>query len=212
MSHPVDAGVTLDAPNQKVVGRGDDWVELMLSRDTVTEETMDAEALAPFLAPDRFIQSDRPEIRAVADSIASASGATGAGLAAEMAHWVNGYITGKNFTQGFASALEVYQTRAGDCTEHSVLLTALLRAAGIPARPAVGLVYFQGQFIGHMWAEAYIDHWRTFDALDPETAPVRIRISTSEGGEAVDQHALLEAYSVVGGMRARVVGYHEQTP
>jgi len=209
LPHPVDAHVELDGPNQRVVERGDDWVDLLVSRDTVSRETMDKDALEPFLRPDRFIQSDHPEIRAVADSIREASGKEGAALASEMAKWVHGYITGKNFEQGFASALEVYRTRTGDCTEHSVLLTALLRAVGIPARPAVGLAYFNGQFIGHMWAEAYVDYWRTFDALDLEGNPVRVRIATSENGEAVDQRALLQAYSVVGGMHAKVVDFHE---
>jgi hypothetical protein len=210
MSHPIGGDMDFDGPNQRELRRGEDWVELLVSRETVTKESMDAGALSPFLEPDRFIQSDHPEIRATADSIRAAHGGGSAGLAAEMARWVNEYITGKDFTQGFASALEVYRTRSGDCTEHSVLLTALLRSAGIPARPVVGLAYYDGQLIGHMWAEAYVDHWRTFDALDLETAPVRVRISTSEDGEAVDQRALLEAYSVVGGMHARVVGYSRE--
>ena len=100
-------------------------------------------------------------------------------LARELASWVGGYISNKNYGQGFASALEVMDTRAGDCTEHSVLLTALLRAAGISARPAVGVVYHEGSFLGHMWTEVYVDYWRTLDALDPDTLPIRIRVAAS---------------------------------
>ena len=54
----------------------------------------------------------------------------------------------------------------GDCTEHAVLLAAMLRAAEIPSRVAVGLVYVDSlsAFGGHMWTEAYLDgHWIPLD-------------------------------------------------
>ncbi len=44
------------------------------------------------------------------------------------------------------SALEVLEQRAGDCNEHTVLFTALARAAGIPCRVATGLAWSTGQF------------------------------------------------------------------
>lgn len=53
------------------------------------------------------------------------------------------HITTKDLTTAFASASEVARTRAGDCTEHAVLLAALLRCRGIPARVCHGLVYVE---------------------------------------------------------------------
>lgn len=205
MPKPVDTIEPLDGPNQKEIARGEHWIELRVTRDDLGEPAeIDREV---FLAPDRYIQSEHPRIVAIADSIRGASGKSGLALAREIARWVNGYITQKNYGQGFASALEVCETRSGDCTEHSMLLTAVLRAAGIPARPVVGLAYAEGQFVGHMWAEAYIDGaWHTLDALDLDLDPIRIRVSASEG-EAVDHRALMEAYAVVGGMRVEVVGH-----
>ena len=47
----------------------------------------------------------------------------------------------RTFSQAFATAAEVAQSREGDCTEHAVLLAALARACGIPSRVAIGLVY-----------------------------------------------------------------------
>jgi hypothetical protein len=198
-----------DGPNQTVVGRGRDHIDLRLSRETINRETMtDARAGdGLFLEPDKYIQSEHPAIVAVADSVRRATGAGGWELARALAAWVNGHITGKNFGQGFASAVEVLQTRAGDCTEHSVLLTALLRSAGIPARPAVGLAYTDGQFVGHMWTEAHVDYWRTLDALDLDADPVRIRVSAAEDDRAIDEKDLVRAYSVVGGMRVSVLDY-----
>lgn len=205
--HPLAADREFDGPNQKVVRRGDDWVEVELSRETLNRMRESDDALATWLEPGKYIQSDHERVRAVADSVAVASGATGWELARALAAWVNGYMTRKGFEQGFASALESLETRSGDCTEHSVLLTALLRAAGIPARPAVGLAYANGAFIGHMWTEAYVDHWRTLDALDLSTDPIRVRVTAAQTSEAVDERGLVQAYAVVGGMHARVTSF-----
>jgi len=62
------------------------------------------------------------------------------------------------------SAIEVLRTRVGDCNEHATLLTALLRASGIPAKLSIGLTYSRGQFFYHAWTEAYIGEWISMDA------------------------------------------------
>jgi transglutaminase-like putative cysteine protease len=62
------------------------------------------------------------------------------------------------------NALDVLRTRAGDCNEHATLLTALLRASGIPARLSVGLVYSRNKFFYHAWTEAYVGEWISMDA------------------------------------------------
>lgn len=62
------------------------------------------------------------------------------------------------------SAIEVLRTRIGDCNEHATLLTALLRASGIPAKLSIGLTYSRGQFFYHAWTEAYVGEWISMDA------------------------------------------------
>jgi hypothetical protein len=52
----------------------------------------------------------------------------------------------------------------GDCNEHATLLTALLRAVGIPARLCIGLVYSRDKFYYHAWTEAYLGDWISMDA------------------------------------------------
>lgn len=195
-------------PNQNVLSRGEDWVEILVSRETITRTRLSRDQQDVFLRPDRFIQSEHPSIQTVVDSIRTETNAEDWELAHALAVWVNRHIKNKNFEKGFASALEVLDTESGDCTEHAVLLTALLRAAGIPARPAVGLAYANGSFVGHMWTEAYVDHWRMLDAIDLSNDPIRIRISTSEDGRAVNEKELVRAYDVVGGMRVDVTDCH----
>jgi transglutaminase-like putative cysteine protease len=88
-------------------------------------------------------------------------------LACELERHVKGVVELKNYTTAMATAAEVARTREGDCTEHAMLLAALCRAREIPARVAIGLVYYppvQG-FAYHMWTEVWIeDRWVPLDA------------------------------------------------
>ena len=193
----------LEGPNQSVVSSSGSTLNLLVSRDVVNDQTISDGERETYLSPGRFIQSDHPEIRAIADSIA-AGGGTGMDLAVELAEWVSWYIVEKTFSQGFGSALDALYSREGDCTEHSVLLASVLRASGFPARVASGLAYSNGQLVGHMWTEVYVDRWVTLDALDLSTAPIRIRLSVSRNQRALGETDTANAYSLVAGMKASV--------
>jgi transglutaminase-like putative cysteine protease len=85
-------------------------------------------------------------------------------------------ITDKTSARGFDLASRVAASRSGDCTEHAVLLAALARSLGRPARVALGTVLIEedGGFaaFGHAWAELHdAAGWRVLDAaLDPDGA------------------------------------------
>jgi transglutaminase-like putative cysteine protease len=72
---------------------------------------------------------------------------------------------------GISPASQVCRDLTGDCRQHGMLLAALCRAAGIPARTAVGLVYVddpgRGPILGfHMWTEVWIKgQWLMLDAV-----------------------------------------------
>jgi transglutaminase-like putative cysteine protease len=200
----------MTGPNMIETYRGDHVVEVRLTRDASVRMTEDAASLQRFLQPDRFVQSGDASLRAVADSIRSATRERGWNLARDITAWVNEYIVHKGMEHGYASALDVYRTRAGDCTEHSLLTVALLRASGIPARPVVGLVYSEGDgaFVGHMWVEAYVDQWRTLDALNLPVDPIHLRVHAPQGSETLGERDLLRAYGAVAGVSVSVVDYH----
>jgi transglutaminase-like putative cysteine protease len=110
---------------------------------------------ADFLAPEPFIESDAPEI--VAEARTAIAGATRRRLQAErLVRHVNALLE-KKPTVSLPSAREVLRTRIGDCNEHTALYVAMARAAGLPARVAVGLVYLRGAFYYHAWPEVYVD-------------------------------------------------------
>jgi hypothetical protein len=63
----------------------------------------------------------------------------------------------KKPTVSLPSALEVLRTRVGDCNEHTALFVAMARAAGLPARIAVGVVHVHNAFYYHAWPEVFVE-------------------------------------------------------
>jgi transglutaminase-like putative cysteine protease len=85
---------------------------------------------------------------------------------------------------GVPSAARVLQERKGDCNEATTLFVALARSAGLPARTVSGLLYVNGRFYYHAWAEVYLSDWvpvdPTFDQLPADAS----RIPFAVGGLA----------------------------
>ncbi|MEJ2203460.1 MAG: transglutaminase-like domain-containing protein [Gemmatimonadota bacterium] len=69
----------------------------------------------------------------------------------------------KSITFSVPNAVQVLETRRGDCNEHTVLYVALARALGLPARTAVGLVYVNDAFFYHAWPEVWLGEWVAVD-------------------------------------------------
>ncbi|WP_303674093.1 transglutaminase domain-containing protein [Vampirovibrio chlorellavorus] len=139
--------------------------------------------------------------------------------ARKLQQWVYQNIANKDFSVGFATAKETFESKKGDCTEHAVLLTSLLRSAGIPARVAIGLIYLPdedsdlGKFVFHMWTEAYIGtaqsgDWVALDPTSPEPIPdaTHIKLADSALTASEDLLRLTERVSsLMGKIRVDVV-------
>ncbi len=123
------------------------------------------ESVGASLKPSLLVQSDDGDIARTAREIAG-SETDAWKVAQDMERWVYEHIQKKSMDVGFASAREVFETKQGDCTEHAVLLAALCRSVGIPARVAMGFLYVQGIFGGHAWTEVYMDDWYALDATN----------------------------------------------
>jgi hypothetical protein len=118
------------------------------------------------LGPNNLIQSDAASIVQLSREAASSENDAWR-VAMALERFVHQAVAKKNFSQAFATAAEVAERREGDCTEHAVLLAALCRARGIPARVAFGLVYYPPHkgFAYHMWNEVWVsDRWIPLDA------------------------------------------------
>jgi hypothetical protein len=148
-------GVTLAGDDLQGVGQSvsSNIVELRDPRDLAPGER--EPGVEKYLAPEPFIESDAPEIRAEAN--AAVQTAVGARARAErLTRHVNAILE-KKPTVSLPSALEVLRTRVGDCNEHTALYVAMARSIGIPSRIAVGLTAIHGAFYYHAWPEVYIE-------------------------------------------------------
>ncbi len=140
-------------------------------------------AEAPYLAATPLVQFRDPAFDGLLRRMALPPGLGRWELARRVTGFVFEWITEKDYSVGFASALEVCHRPAGDCTEHGVLAVALLRRLGVPARGVTGWVALDGTLGLHFWVEVRIGgRWipvdPTFDQA-PASA-FRIKLATSD--------------------------------
>jgi len=140
--------------------------------------------------PDAWLQSDAPAIRRLATQ-AVGNARTDSLKMRRLHAFVSRYITQHSLSVGYASALEVVNNRQGDCTEDAVLLTALARAEGIPARVVTGMVYADRYaessrvFLPHAWMQAWVNSsWQSFDAALGHFDSTHIALASGGGDPA----------------------------
>lgn len=189
-------------------------VELVIDLDKPLQASEAEVNDAAYLEASAMVDIDDPYVRAMAEgAVQKAANGTTVEKAEQLRGYVNRYIRDKGLSTAFATASEVARRRNGDCSEHAVLLCALLRANGIPARVATGLVYAdefagrEGIFGWHMWTQALIDG-RWID-LDP-TLPVpyhagHVLVATSPlSGTAFDE-SLISTATLIGNLEIDVI-------
>ena len=121
-----------------------------------------------FLQSTDYEPLDAPDLRAAAARLAKGKSDVWA-VARSINRFVHGHIQNKSLARGYMSAPEALSSREGDCTEHSVLFSALAKISGIPTRLVTGLVYVGGptkHVLGyHEWVEIWTG--KEWLAMDP---------------------------------------------
>jgi hypothetical protein len=112
------------------------------------------------------VESDAPAIVETARRVVGDE--TDAGKAAQKLNVFVFKTVEKAYGASSDRATDVLKVKKGDCTEHSLLLTALARAVNIPARRVDGLVYMEasdGQpaLYWHEWVEVFVGEWVAVD-------------------------------------------------
>lgn len=159
--------------------------------------------------PNSLIQSDDEMIVELSKQIAAA-GTDDWTVARSFEKLVRDMVTSKNFSQAIASASDVVRSKEGDCTEHAVLLAALCRARDIPARVAMGLVYYgpaQG-FAYHMWNEVWIEgQWIPLDATLGRggIGAAHLKVADSDLSSTSPISALLPVIDVIGQLDLEII-------
>jgi transglutaminase-like putative cysteine protease len=171
-----------------------------------------------FLAPSNLVECDEPEIlllackivrgdcdalkRSIRERRRAETGRRGLPLptikggeeeplrqALLVTRWVRRGLSQTNRGPATASALEALRARSGDCTEHASLTTALLRALGLPARQAMGLVHDGSGFQFHAWAEVYVrDRWVPLDPTLGRVGVPAIYVLLGREGDLIEYH------------------------
>jgi hypothetical protein len=113
------------------------------------------------MGPEALIQSGDSRIVALARRIRGAT--RDPMIAAQRINtWVHDSLK-KTVSVTVPSAIQVLESRSGDCNEHTQLFVALSRAAGVPARIAAGLAHVNGKFYYHAWPEVFVGKWIAVD-------------------------------------------------
>ena len=136
---------------------------------------------ARYLSPSPLVPFQDPAFDGLLHRLALPAGLSRWELAQRVNSFVFDWIVEKDFTVGFASALEVCRLPRGDCTEHGVLAVALLRRLGVPARGVTGWVGL-GETLGlHFWVEVRLkDRWIPMDPTFDQAPASAFRIKLGD--------------------------------
>jgi hypothetical protein len=118
-----------------------------------------------YLSSEKYIESDNPEIKKLAQSL---KGKTAKATAEKAFNWVYANIKYDGYSSYDRGALYALKQKKGDCSEFTYLLVALCRDNGIPARAIGGYICPENAILSpekyHNWAELYLDGaWQIAD-------------------------------------------------
>lgn len=160
--------------------------------------------LAHLLEESPYIQTTDQGIKAKAREIAG--GEVKAYIAAgKISRWVKANMRSQTDIGVVRSASEVLKSKRGVCRDYAILYTSLARAAGIPTRLASGLVYLDGGFYYHVWAESFVGEWVAFDPTMEGELVDATHIKLAQG----EATAMFEMAKVIGNLRAEIKGFKD---
>ncbi|MCC6809655.1 MAG: transglutaminase domain-containing protein [Deltaproteobacteria bacterium] len=184
-------GYPMPQSERQVVQAQGDNVRVTVKRAPFDEKSaaplpVDTAKFAAELRPEPLLQSDAPEIRALAKEIVGGE-KNSYRAAGKLLAWVHQKLE-KAYVPAVSNALEVFKSRKGDCGEHAALFVALARAAGIPARPVVGITYWPpGNGFGyHAWAEVWVGRWLAVDPTQGTMSADATHVQLA-GGDLAEQ-------------------------
>jgi len=155
--------------------------------------------LTPYKQPGPLMPSNDPRVEAQARQ-AIGTTRNPARAAERLVNWVHAEID-ERVSEGAVNAVDVLNTRRGDASEQTALFVAMARAIELPTRPVSGLVYLDGRFYYHAWAEVYLDDWVPVDPTHGQFPVDASRLRFIEGGLARQ----LELLRVIGDLSLDVL-------
>ena len=161
--------------------------------------------LAEYLGSGKWVDAANPEIRRTA-VLAAGSNSDRREKCRRLVQYVSRRMQFSALSTLQQPASSVLKSWQGDCTEHAVLLAALLRAEKIPSRVAVGFLYVPraSAFAPHMWVEAFVDgSWMPLDSTIPSESESVPRIRVSHSSLAADATGCVRVFADLTGFPGR---------
>ena len=138
--------------------------------------------VAAWRRPDPLVPSTDPRLVAQARLIVGRQ-RNAARVAEALVRWTHDQIR-SGAAPGVPSATAALVARQADVDTRVAVLVGLARAAGIPARSVAGLLYADGRFYYHAWAELYVGTWVPADPLLGQFPADARRLPLVTGGRA----------------------------
>lgn len=136
--------------------------------------------MEPYLKENYFLDFEQGDVRKTAERVAG-SVKDAAKAAEALRRFVFETLRKKPVNYGMATASTALQCGEGDALEHAVVLAALCRALGVPARVAGGLLVTGPSAKVHAWTEAWVGAWIPLDATQESPCDAsRIRFADSD--------------------------------
>ena len=193
-----DKGTTVILKVKKVYPPGAP-LQLPLGKDTKKK-------FAKYLSSNKYLESDNSALIELAGKIRNKE-KNSYKVAINLAKWVFKNLK-KQGSPSYSTALGALKQRRGDCSEHSVLFAALLRAAGIPSRVVFGMAYKKGGFFVHMWTEVFVGKWVSIDAHwgqgNSDVGHIALRKSSLKSVKDLSE-IMKDATSIGGRLRAEIL-------
>jgi hypothetical protein len=140
--------------------------------------------LKVYLQSSENIQSDDPQIMALAKSVTNGS-STDFERVAALAVWVHDNVVYDiRLRDETKDAVWVLENKMGVCDEFATLFIALARSVGIPARFVAGYYHGNGQWEEHAISEVYLGRWVPVDPTNLDVGRLdaaHLKLAASSG-------------------------------
>ncbi len=173
---------------QKVLSRSAGHVDVEVKAGNTTSTALTGDKKARALSATPYEAVNDPRIaQAARDAVGDAK--DDGERVKRLAGWVFHHVEKKGLDRGYAPAIATLESKAGDCTEHSVLMSAMAKSQGIPTRIVDGVIVDGINAGYHEWVEVNLGHG--FVPVDPTfnawpAGPERLKLA--EGSTLPDEH------------------------
>jgi transglutaminase-like putative cysteine protease len=202
--------VFIEDDRQQIRNRKGNTFELVVR--AIREPGKAKEGKAPgqaYLQSNHFIDSDNPTVKALARK--AVGGETDAWKKATLVRqWVQDNMK-VSTAVGFPTSARIARDLEGDCRQHALLCAAMCRAAGVPSRTAIGVVYGRNEgrspsFFFHMWTEVWVrGQWIGIDAILGKVGATHLKMVEASWDKTVTLAPLLPIATALGKVKIEIV-------